>query len=216
MVTAAEELGFGLIAAVLVRGAMESRNAWMKTLDNTPAAYLNAHRSLDDALRDPLMHALQRSTAPLTYDQSTYVDGGAADLWDLQAQFGYRCGVACSVHEPSHLEQFMLGVDRPDALPTDAVRLMRLRAGVQMLTLHAQAAMVRLLAPTAEASQAELDADELAALRWTADGRTTWQISQRMSLTEERVRALRVSAAVKCGDPSVPAVVLRCIQGGRA
>lgn len=216
LVSASESLGFGLVAAVLIRGSLQSRTAWMRTVDNTPAAYLAAHRSLDDTLRDPVMLALQRSAAPMTYDQRTYVAACSADLWDLQAPWGYRAGVACSVHEPSHLEQFMLGVDRPDALPTDPIGSMRLRSAVQLLTLHAQAAMQRLLTPVRPgATLADLAADELECLQWTADGRSTWQIGDKLSITEERVVALRTSAAQKCGDPSVPAVVLRCIQGGR-
>ena len=48
----AEGLGFGLVAAVLVRGELASGRAWLKKVDNTPVAYNDAQNSLDDTLRD--------------------------------------------------------------------------------------------------------------------------------------------------------------------
>jgi LuxR family quorum-sensing transcriptional regulator LasR/LuxR family quorum-sensing system transcriptional regulator CciR len=213
LTSAAHELGFGLFSAVLIRGAMGSANAWMLGVGNTPDAYVVAQQSLSDALRDPVIRALRSNIVPVLYDQSTYVEAGAVDLWDLQASFGYRCGVACSVHEPSHLEQFLLGFDRPDALPIDPVVRMRLQAAVQMVTLHAQSALQRISTPTPAGSPV-LDAGELESLRWAKDGYTAWQVGQRMVISQPEVARRQRSAARKLGASSVQGAVLTCIQGG--
>lgn len=213
LVTAAEDLGFGLVTALLVRGDLRSGNAWLKKIVNTPAGFEEAQNSLDDALRDPVMEGLMAGPTPVLYDQALYVDAGVPDLWDLQAPFGYRAGVACSVHEPSHLEQFMLGVDRPDALPADAVGRLRLTAGVQLLTVHAQAAMQHLLTP-ASAAEPELCDAELDCLRWAREGYTVWQTGERLAISPAQVRQRRTSAARKLGASSTTGAVLRCIQGG--
>jgi len=213
LVVGAEELGFGLVAAVLVRGDMRTGHFWGKSIGNTPAAYVEAQRSLDDALRDPVMTALRSGVQPVLYDQATYVDAGVADLWDLQVQFGYRCGVACSMHESSHLETFMLGVDRPDALPKDAVGRVRLTAAVQMLTVHAQAAMQRICTPAPSGSPV-LEGEELEVLRWAKDAYTVSQIGDKLLISNVQVRHHQLAAARKLGVSSVPAAVLRCIQGG--
>lgn len=214
LVAAAEQLGFGLVLAVLVRGSLDSGRAWVKSIGNTPAGFLEAQHSLDDTLRDPVTSALQRSIQPVVYDQATYVDAGVADLWDAQAPFDYRCGVACSVHESSHAESFMLGIDRSAPVPTDPVERMRLVAGTLMLTVHAQAAMQRLLTPQPSGAPVALDAPELETLRWAKDGYTAQQIGDRLLITSANVQRHQRSAARKLGASSVPGSVLRCIQGG--
>lgn len=213
LVVAAEEMGFGLVLAVLIRGSLQSGRAWVKSIGNTPEAFLAAQHSLDDTLRDPVTTALQRGTAPVMYDQDFYVKAGTADLWDAQAPFEYRCGVACSIHEPSHAECFLLGIDRSAPLPTDPVARMRLKAGLQFLTVHAQGAMQRLLTPAA-AGAPILSDEELEVLKWARDGFTVEQIGDRVSVSIGQVLGRQQRAARKLGTSSVQGAVLRCIQGG--
>lgn len=214
LVAAAEQLGFGLASAVLIRGSLHSGRAWVKSIGNTPAGFLEAQHSLDDTLRDPVMTALRRGVQPVVYDQGTYVEAGVADLWDAQAPFDYRCGVACSVHESSHAESFMLGIDRCAPVPTDPVERMRLVASTLMLTVHAQAAMQRLLTPQPSGAPVALEAAELETLRWAKDGYTVWQTGDRMVISHVHAEQLQRSAVRKTGASSVQGAVLRCIHGG--
>jgi hypothetical protein len=209
---AAQDLGFGLFSAVLVRGALDTGRAWLEAVGNPPDAYVDATNSLDDTLRDPVMSALRRGVRPVLYDQALYADAGASDLWDLQAPFGYKSGVACVVHESSHLEQFMLGVDG-DALPKDLVGRMRLTAAVQLLTVHAQAAMQRICTPQPSGSP-ELDADELACLQWAREGYIVRQVGDKLVMSDVDVIRHQRSAVRKVGASTVSGAILRCIQGG--
>lgn len=209
---AAADLGFGLFSAVLIRGALGSKNAWLAGVGNPPAAYLEAQYSLDDTLRDPVMCSLRSSIAPVLYDQALYVDGGAADLWDLQAAYGYRSGVACTVHEASHLEQFMFGVDG-DALPNDLVGRVSLTAAIQLLTVYAQSAMQRIFT-SAPSGCPVLEDDELEPLRWAKDAYTVHQIGDKLLISSVHVQHKLHQATKKLGVSSVPAAVLRCIEGG--
>lgn len=210
---AANDLGFGLFSAMLIRGALGSPNAWFDVIANPPPAFQDAMNDLGDTLRDPVMGALCTSVMPVVYDQATYVQAGVTDLWDAQAPFGYRGGVACSVQEQSHLESFMFGVDRAEALPSDPVGRLKLVAAMQMVTVHAQAAMQRLATP--EPAGAPVLADiELECLRWAKDGYTVWQVGDRLSISAVDVQRHQRAAARKTGASSVPGAVLRCIQGG--
>lgn len=210
---AAADLGFGLFSAVLIRGELGSENAWLAGVGNPPTAYLDAQYSLDDTLRDPVMCSLRTSIAPVLYDQAMYVEGGAADLWDLQAAFGYRSGVACTVHESSHLEQFMLGVDGA-SLPTDLVGRVQLTAAMQLLTVYAQAAMQRIFTPAPAGAPVVLDDSELNVIRVAKSARTIHQIGEKLSISSGQVQRNLRKSAKKLGVSSVPAVVLRCIEGG--
>lgn len=210
---AAHELGFGLFSAALIRGDMKSGRAGIEVVSNPPEAYVDAANSLSDALRDPVMTALRRSVQPVLYDQSTYTSAGVADLWDMQSPFGYRCGVASAVHEPSHMESFMLGFDRPDALPADLVGRIRMTAAVQMVTVHALAAMQRLCTPQSSGSPV-IDDDELEVLRWAKDAYSVSQIGDKLLISTVEVQHRQRSAARKLGASSVQGAVLRCIEGG--
>jgi DNA-binding CsgD family transcriptional regulator len=209
---AAADLGFGRFSAVLIRGSLGSQNAWLAGIGNTPAEYSAAMNSLQDALRDPVLTALRSSIAPVQYDQALYVGAGAADLWDLQAPYGYRAGVACTVHETSHLEQFMFGVDG-DALPHEQTGRIALTAAVQLLTVYAQSAMQRIFTPAPSGSPVLAD-DELEPLRWAKDAYTVHQIGDKLSISSVHVEHKLRQTARKLGVSSVPAAVLRCIEGG--
>lgn len=215
LVTAAQDLGFGLVTAVTIHGDLRSGSAWVRSIGNTPPAYVAAQHSVDDTLRDPVMGALLSSPLPVTYDQQLYVDAGAADLWDVQAPFGYRHGVACSVHQAGHAEHFLLGVDREDALPNQAGHRAHLCAQLQLITLHAQEAMQRLLSPAAHDRRVTALTDaEAECLKWAAAGMTAWQIGDLLSISLQEVYAHQTAARRKLGAASGPGAVLRAIQGG--
>lgn len=213
LTAATHDLGFAYFSGVIIRGGLRHDLPPTDFVGNPPDAYRDAMNSVDDTLRDPVMSGLMAGPMPVLYDQETYTKSGTADLWDMQAAFGFRAGVACSLHEPSHFEQFMFGLDRPDRLPTDPVGRMRLSAAVQMLTVHAQAAMQRIFTP-APAGAPVLADDELESLRWAKDGYTVWQVGDKMAISSSRARQTQRSAARKLGASTTTGAVLKCIQGG--
>jgi Autoinducer binding domain len=142
----ANRLGFETVAAVVVVDHGIGPSDFI-TIDNTPPAY--AERSVDRSLgrRDPVSQHCKRKSVPIIWDQDTYVSGGAADLWDHQASYGYCTGIAMALHMPEG-RHFMLGVDRDQALPNDPAELQRVVADLQLFTVHAQEAATRLLLPS--------------------------------------------------------------------
>lgn len=180
----AHDMDFGLIAGVL---AIERRGAGEKSeyipIGNTPAEFLAAASSAENARRDPVHRHVMRNAAPLVYDQRLYVDANAGDLWEMQAPFGYRTGIAVSVHMPGY-RRFLLGVDRAEALPTDPVKLSRMLADLQLLAVHAQDAAARLLVPT---SVPRLQPRQLEILRLTMDGKSAWVVGSLLGISENTV-----------------------------
>lgn len=173
----AGELGFPLINATLVV-EQASRPPLIAAVRNTPSGF-EAVGSPTDAARDPVVARLKTATAPFVYDQATYVTTGSADLWEQQAPFGYRNGVAMALHMPGG-RHFLMGVDSPDALPAHPDRLVRLMADLQLLAVFAQETAVRLLMPTLDDSEATpaLTAREQEILRWTLAGKSSSVIGE--------------------------------------
>lgn len=184
LVAFAHELGFGLISGVLAR---ERRGAGGKTeyvsIGNTPAEFLAASVDPGNAQRDPVHRHLMLHSAPLIYDQQLYVRAGAGDLWEIQAPFGYRTGLAVSVHMPGH-RRFLLGVDRDEPLPKDAIRLNRMIADLQLLAVHAQDAAARLLVAT---PAPRLLPRQLDILRLTMEGKSAWVVGSLLGISENTV-----------------------------
>lgn len=139
----AATMGFGLCSGVLIRGRFGSPNAHMQAFGNPPSGYEEAVASMPDGLRDPLLGALLARPGHVTYDQDFYTAHGAGDLWEAQAPYGFRRGLAVALHQTSHAEAFLLGFDGPDALPGGNQSLLQL-GQLQMIAMHAQAAMARI------------------------------------------------------------------------
>ena len=122
------------------------------------------------------MQHCKRHTVPIIWDQKTYLDNDAIDIWEDQAPFGYRNGIAMALHLPEG-RHFMLGVDRDQPLPADSGELTRLVADLQLFAVHAQDTAMRVLvsAPL-QPERPALTPRELEVLRWTMDGKTAWEV----------------------------------------
>lgn len=188
LVRFANELGFGLISGALVveRGVGKVSTF---AFGNTPEAFQATWGSTDIGKRDPVMRRLKRLSAPFVYDQSLYVSEEAGDLWEVQALFGYKTGIAMALHLPGG-RHFFMGVDRDEPLPGDDVQLTRMMADLQLLAVHAQETTLRLLAPDAIDVQylPKLTDRELEILKWTAEGKSAWAVGQILSISEHNVK----------------------------
>lgn len=177
------QLGFETVSAVTMVDLGLGRSD-LVTVDNTPASYVEPYRDDKDCKRDPVLQHCRRQTVPIIWSQSTYVENGAADLWEQQAQYGYRTGIAMALHLPEG-KHFMLGVDRDQPLPVDRNELQRLVADLQLFAVHAQEAAVRLLLPAAlQPARPGLTPRELDVLRWTMDGKTAWEVGTVLGMSE--------------------------------
>jgi hypothetical protein len=211
-VALAQDMGFGLASAVLLRGPLE-RPSGLHAFGNPPAGYEDAMYSAGDGLRDPLLTQLMARPGHAQYDQGTYARAGASDLWDAQAAFGFRAGMAVSIHAPTHAEAFMLGVDRPDALPSGP-DLFLLQANLQMLAMHAQAGALRILAMRAGANPTDqLNRSERAAVQ-TAGATVLRRKGRLMSISELGASPALASAARKMGARTSADLVLKAVDGG--
>lgn len=180
----AHDMDFGLIAGVL---AIERRGPRGQpeyfAIGNTPTEFLAAAHDPGNSKRDPVLTHVMRNAAPLIYDQKLYVDADAGDLWEMQAPFGYRTGIAVSVHMPGY-RRFLLGVDRDAALPSDPIKLSRMLADLQLLAVHAQDAAARLLGPT---NLPRLHPRQLEVLKLTMEGKSAWVVGSLLGISEHTV-----------------------------
>jgi len=209
----AQRLGFQTVSAITVVDHGLGQADFI-TVDNTPESFTQIY--FDPALqrKDPVMQHCRRQSVPIIWDQDTYVEHDAAELWEHQAGFGYRTGIAMALHLPEG-RHFLFGVDRDQPLPEDADELQRLVADLQLFAVHAQDAAMRLLLPLAQRPERPaLTPRELEALRWTMEGKTAWEVGTVLGISE-RTAVLHVNNAMhKLGCVSKHQAVLKALRLG--
>jgi DNA-binding CsgD family transcriptional regulator len=188
LVRFANELGFGIISGVLVVEHGAGKVSMLR-FGNTPAAFLPMFTNSELGKRDPVLLRLKRLYRPFVYDQSMYVNEQAGDLWEVQARFGYKTGIATGLRLPAG-KHFVIGVDRDQPLPGDGIQVTRMMADLQLLAAHTQEAIIRLLAPSSFEMQClpRLTERETEILKWTAEGKSAWAVGQILNVSEHNVK----------------------------
>lgn len=214
LVATAEAMGFPIISGVLMRGVLQDADVQITSLGNTPEGYLTVAKDLAQARRDPVMARLMTQSVPVVYDQHTYAASGAGEVWEAQAPYGYRTGIAVKLHLPGN-KLFLLGVDREEPLSDPGGQLMQTIAGLQLLAAHAMTAAERLLGPRIEAGDLpKLTKRELDVLSWTSQGKTAWEVSVILGMSEKTVNFHLGNAMRKLGVTSKHQAVLKCVTAG--
>ena len=208
----AHKLGFETVSAVTVIDRGPGLTDFI-AVDNTPEGYAE-YCNPSFWKRCPVMQHIKRQTVPIIWDQQTYVARSAGDLWEQQARFGYRTGIAMALHMPEG-RHFMLGVDRSQPLPEDPDVLQRLVADLQLFAVVAQDAAMRVLLPTEQQPERpRLTPRELEALRWTMEGKTAWEVGAVMGITERTANLHLNSATHKLECVNKHQAVLKALRLG--
>jgi DNA-binding CsgD family transcriptional regulator len=182
---------------------------------NTPTGWRESSRDPADAARDPVMRRMRNTGLPFAYDQALYVREDAGDLWESQAPFGYRTGVAFALHLSAG-RHFLLGVDRARPLPTARDAANRLVADITLLAVHAQEAAFRVLLEEGPPPTAvpRLTRRELEILSWTKEGKSAWAVGQILSMSEATVQSHLRNVRRKMGVSTKHQAILRAISLG--
>jgi DNA-binding CsgD family transcriptional regulator len=191
----AQTLGFKTVSAMAVVDRSVSGPEF-HVVDNTPLAYTQAYHDTGLAQQDPVMQHVKRATVPIIWDQQTYVSRGFGEMWEHQARYGYRTGIALAIHLPDG-RHFSLGVERDRPLSSNPRTLTRLVADLQLFAVHAQDAAFRILTspPPPRVGGPTLTPREIEALKWTMDGKTAWEVGVIMSISE-RTAVLHIQNAM--------------------
>jgi DNA-binding CsgD family transcriptional regulator len=177
-------LEFSTMSAMAVADHADKEPTF-SSVANPPAAFLETYMDVDAGRRDPVMQHCKISGIPIIWDQGTYVRAGCANMWEAQASHGYKTGIAFALHLPFG-RHFFIGFDRDQPLPDDPSQLTRMVADLQLFTVLAHEAGLRVLVSDAEVSckMQGLTRRELECLRWTMEGKTAWEIGRILSISE--------------------------------
>jgi DNA-binding CsgD family transcriptional regulator len=209
-----QDLGFSTFGAMVVTDHSPTFREF-QIVQNAPEEYLEVFGDRDDTLIDPVLQHCKRSSSPFVWDKRNYECDATRPLWEGQEPYGYRSGLAVGMHFPRG-KHFVFGAnwakDRCDKVP----HFKSIAEDLLSFAEHAQAAAFELTLPS------KIDPDstwflantELEALRWTMDGMTSWEVAERMSISERQAALLLARAMRKLGCSSKYETGLRAIKLG--
>lgn len=133
---------------------------------------------------DPTVHHALKSTLPLVWSSEVFAP--APEMWEEARGHGLRYGWAQASRDANGTVGLLTLARSADQLtPTE---LLTHQPQMSWLTQCAHAAMARLLTPKlAPESTVTLTLREKEILRWTAEGKTAYEISQILSISERTV-----------------------------
>jgi DNA-binding CsgD family transcriptional regulator len=213
IVSFARKLEFETVATTMVIDHFLGEPEFIN-VDNTPPAFKDTFTDVKDGRRDPVVQHCKRRSVPIIWSQDTYTAADQGDLWETQARFGYRTGIALALHMPEG-RHFMVGVDRDRPLPKEPIELTRIVADLQLFAVHAQDAAQRVLLPAVPQSDLpSLTPRELETLRWTMEGKTAWEVGNILGITERTAVLHANNATHKLGSANKHQAVLKALRLG--
>ncbi len=212
LVRFAHGLDFGMVSASLVTD-LDNGKARFDSIAHQPAGYESIFSAELGSKRDPVLAMHKRSSLPVVWDQLTYVQAGAADLYEEQSPWGFKTGISLVMHMPGG-RHLILGVDRDKELPSRPEVLARMVADIHLAMVYVQDAAVSLLAVPQHPKTIKLTENEKSVLRWTLEGKSNWVISQVMGKSENTIRYYVKCAQAKLDCASKHTTAIRAARLG--
>ena len=136
---------------------------------------------------DPVIQHAQTTSLPAIWTEDRFHDGKSAEFWEEAKSFGLSSGLSFAVHEqPGVTGIFSLARDQPLHLPATDMAALIGRAQMFASMLHHAVSRIDLpkLLP---AQNVTLTPRERECLRWSADGKTAWEIGRILNIAERTV-----------------------------
>lgn len=177
------ELGFSSCCYGL-RIPVSPTSAHITVFDCYPAGWMKHYTAQNYMALDPTVCVGSRESAALVWDDELFARAGA--LWSDARDAGLRVGIAQPCWAGGNTFG-LLSLAR-EAETLSATELITLHPRLRWLAESAHQRMSTLVTTDATDSPAiELSAREREVLSWTADGKTSWEIAQILTIAESTV-----------------------------
>lgn len=210
-----KEMGF-VHCAYALKITMPSLKPQCYLVNGYPQQWLDTYLRRDYFAIDPLVLHARHSTVPAIWDERRFHGCGLEEFWEEASGFGLTSGLSFYAHEPPGVVGiFSLARDRAiDHRGNDLAAL--IGRGQMLATLVHHAACRVMLPNLLPQSSTALTARERECLKWSADGKTAWELGQILGISARTAVFHLNNAMQKLGAANkiqaiVRAVVLRLI-----
>ena len=205
LISLAEQLEFEYIAYGL-RSPLPLTRPKIEMFNNYPAAWQARYKEKDYIKKDPTVHLGMRTLLPIIWSDDLFV--GARDLWEDARSFGLQVGVAKSVRDAFGVSGMLTLARSGEPFSEEEIHQKRLK--MLWLTQVAHLSMAQhLMAKVLPETEVKLSDREITVLRWTADGKTSGEISELLGIAERTVNFHINNAVAKLGTTNKLAAAIK-------
>ncbi len=201
-----KQLGFDLINADYA--TPRPNRAWI-SVNNFSKQWLDEQTVFEH--KDPVIVAVDATPKPVLWDRDFFVKSGFANLAEVITKHGFKAGVEVPTYSPSGSE-LHLGFSRDGDLPSNPLELTRVVADAQLFAAFALPALDRLLTHTRDADFPRLTSKELEVMKWTAAGKTAFEVGTILGITERTANFHMQNICAKLGVINKRAAIAKAIQ----
>lgn len=166
-----------------VRASLASDTARVRVFDCYPPGWMSHYLQQEYLLVDPTVKLAAKSTELIVWSDELF--RSASCLWSDAREHGLKVGVAQSTW--TALGLFGLLSLARDSGTLSPAELRELKPKLQWITESTHRKMSAFLQHAADEPKAPLSMREEETLRWTAEGKTAWEISQILQISESTV-----------------------------
>lgn len=183
-------------------------------IDGYPDAWVDHYWEQGHAGHDPVIAYCSQHITPIEWHRlSVDPDSPAARVMQEAADFGLRNGISTPVHSPGG-ELGILSFATALAGEPAYELTRRARPYMQILAAHVHEATHRILDAAESDQPVRLTARETECLRWTADGKTSWEISLLLGMSERTVNFHLNNAMIKLDASNRQHAVAKAVLRG--
>jgi LuxR family quorum sensing-dependent transcriptional regulator len=180
-------------------------------LNGWPAGWTELYTKLNLVQNDPVVAHCFRSNAPFEWTEAPYdavTNPRARDVMDRATDFRMNRGFCVPIHTSEGFQAVVTMAGDVVDLDGQAKRALHLMA------LYAHGKAVELCGQRKFPKPRLLTKREREILQWTAVGKTAWEVSQILNISEETVVSHVKAAAAKFDTPNRVATVVAALRRG--
>lgn len=211
----ASQLGFDKFSY-----SVHARRGGLKRLyevSGYPQAWVSRYDERRYEQLDPLIRSCLESTLPIIWNDALFA-GESHVLREETKRYGLVHGLSCPVHDGSGTMGMLCLARQAPALDTNDATLVDLLGTSQLLASYAHVAVQKLLACHGQPKPViELTQREKEVLQWAGQGKTAWEISRILGISERTAvfhlsNARHKIGAINCTQAVAMAMLLGLIR----
>lgn len=161
---------------------------------------------------DPVIHYAQTSSLPAIWSDAKFHNSQSQEFWEEAGAVGLRAGMSFAVHGQPGVTG-ILSLSRDAQLNLPAPEMAALIGRAQMFASMLHDAVVRIDLPRLLPEQnIAMTPRERECLKWSADGKTAWEIGQILSITERTVVFHMNNVIQKLGASNKIQAIVRAVS----
>jgi LuxR family quorum sensing-dependent transcriptional regulator len=180
-------------------------------LNGWPQGWSEVYTKANYVRDDPVVAHCLRSAAPFEWVEAPYdrvVNLKAKEVMDRATDFGMNDGYCVPIHSSDGYQAVVTMAGERVELPAPV------RRALHLMALYAHGKAAELCSVKAPPLPRVLTKREREVLQWTAAGKTAWEISQILGVSESTITAHLKAAAVKFDTPNRVATVVAALRRG--